>query len=107
MYTQNNNGQEKRQHFEPQELAQELCAAMLQQSQQQQEKLKEKVCIHGSYKYNLNFLMYFRQNYKSIDHCLQHKPNNASSNNLKPIRVTETTFRTIKHQPQCHRHGKH
>ncbi|CAH1112664.1 unnamed protein product [Psylliodes chrysocephalus] len=42
LYTQNNNGQEKRQHFEPQELAQELCAAMLQQSQQQQEKLKEK-----------------------------------------------------------------
>ncbi|CAG9862300.1 unnamed protein product [Phyllotreta striolata] len=39
----NNNGQEKRQHFEPQEFAQELCTAMLQQNQQQQlDKVKDK-----------------------------------------------------------------
>ncbi|XP_057658168.1 zinc finger protein 41-like [Diorhabda carinulata] len=36
------NGQEKRQIFEPQELAQELCAVMLQQSQHQ-EKQKDKI----------------------------------------------------------------
>uniref|UniRef100_A0A6P7FZM1 Gastrula zinc finger protein XlCGF48.2-like n=1 Tax=Diabrotica virgifera virgifera TaxID=50390 RepID=A0A6P7FZM1_DIAVI len=43
IYTQSSsNGQDKRQHFEPQELAQELCAVMLQQGQQHQEKQKEK-----------------------------------------------------------------
>lgn len=41
VYSQQGNvRQEKRQSYEPQELAQELCAVMLQQSQQQQQQEK-------------------------------------------------------------------
>ncbi|KAG5898915.1 hypothetical protein JTB14_000160 [Gonioctena quinquepunctata] len=44
IYTQQSNvRQDKRQGFEPQEFAQELCAVMLQQSQQQQDKHNERV----------------------------------------------------------------
>lgn len=50
---QNNIRQDKRQTYDQQDLAQELCAAMLQQTQQQTEKQNnEKVC-----KFQLIFLL--------------------------------------------------